>query len=1001
MRAPLASLRLVAAATALAASTLLLGVHAAHAADSAKRLSEYSLTNWTEEDGPFPFGVLCITQDRDGYLWLGGRSGLIRFDGNSFEVWRGNEPLPSERLSNLIAARDGSLWLGFGTVGAVTQIADGHAHTFTIADGLAGGPANTVYEDADGSIWVGSYNGLSHYVNGAWTRIAEAEGIPADESVAAVLRDRAGRLWVGTGAGLYRRDGAGRPFQRISAIAIAAFAEDAAGAIWGADREAGFQLLHGTPAVVPVADPASHPGAGRGLLVDRQGSLWVATRGAGLMRLSDGQVERLTRVDGLGSDDVRDVFEDRDGVVWIATRRGLSRLTERSVRSVAPGVARDAFVYAVTSTADGSVWTATAEGLVRARAGREQLFGTEHGLPARIVTALHEDRAGALWAATTRGVARWNGRRFDAVRGGAEQLQSVASMTSDRRGRIWLSDQSKGLFTWSGGSLARVDDALRGRKQPYFVYADHADRIWVGFWDTGIARFDPDGRTTAYSTAEGVPGGNVSVIHEDRAGHIWAGTERGLATFDGQRFVPLTERGLPESGYVSIVEDEKGFVWLATGVGLLRLGAEELARAAADRSYRIQYALYGADDGLSGHASRPGMPSSTVRDDGSLLFVTSVGLALVDPEHLRQRPTSGRVRIERITADGQDVDTSGAIALAPRTSRLQVDYSVLSLAGLSKARFRYRLDGFDRSWIDADDRRQALYTNLPPGDYAFRVVTASDTGWNESGATLRFTLKPAFYQRPAFYAAVTLLAAGAVWLAWIRRLSLVRRQYSLILAERARMGRELHDTLLQSLVGVALEFDDIAEQLDPDASALRQQVRQIRQRVEHYIREARGSIWNLRSPTLETKDLAAALHEAGELGTMHHGIDFRFVVTGRPVRLEMAVEEQLLRIGQEAVSNAVRHAGPETIRVSLHYGADATVLTVEDDGRGFDVEAAEGITDHWGLTTMRERALQAKGRFSLLSEAGRGTTVTVAVARPERKGFRFPGRWRRSAEQPA
>lgn len=972
----------------------------ASASGAAKRLSEYSLTNWTEEDGPFPFGVLCIAQDRDGYLWLGGRSGLIRFDGNSFEVWRGSEPLPSERLSNLIAARDGSLWLGFGTVGAITRIVDGHARTFTTKDGLAGGPANIVYEDRDGSIWVGSYNGLSHFAGGFWTHVSVPDGIPADEPVAAVLRDRAGRLWVGTGAGLYRRDQEPGPFERVSGSAIAALAQDAAGAIWGADRESGFQLISGTPTVPLVTSAASHAGAGRGLLVDRQGSLWVATRGAGLMRLSDGGVERLTRVDGLGSDDVRDVFEDRDGAVWIATRRGLSRLTERSVRSVAPTLARDAFVYAVTSTPDGSVWTATAEGLARTHAGREWLYGPEHGLPARIVTALHADRAGVLWAATTRGVARWTGARFEAAGGGVEQLQSVASMTSDHRGRLWLSDQARGLFMWARGTLTRASDALRDRKQPYYVYADRADRVWVGFWDTGIARFDPDGTVTTYSTLDGVPGGNVSVIHEDRAGHLVVGTERGIAVFDGQRFSSLSERGLPESGYVSIIEDERGFVWLAAGIGLLRLSPGELDRVARERGSRIQYTLYGADDGLNGHASRPGMPSSAVRDDGSLLFVTSAGLALVDPGNLRERPTTGRVRIERITADGQSIDTAGPIALAPRTSRLQIDYSVLSLAGVAKARFRYRLDGFDKSWIDADDRRQALYTNLPPGEYAFRVVTATDTGWNESGATVGFTMRPAFYQRPVFYAGVAVLVLGAIWLAWIRRLSLVRQQFSLILAERARMGRELHDTLLQSLVGVALEFDDISEQLDPNASALRQQVKQIRQRVEHYIREARGSIWNLRSPTLETKDLAAALHEAGELGTMHHGIDFGFEVTGRPVRLDLSTEEQFLRIGQEAVSNAVRHGRPETIRMSLHYSVESAVLTVDDNGCGFDVSAAEGIADHWGLTTMRERARQVNARFSLQSEPGRGTTVTVSVTRAQARAPRLSGRWRRTA-QPA
>ncbi|MGE3958683.1 MAG: two-component regulator propeller domain-containing protein [Vicinamibacterales bacterium] len=955
----------------------------AGAASSVKRLSEYSLTNWNEEDGPFPFGVLCIAQDRDGYLWLGGRTGLIRFDGSTFEVWHGSAPLPAERLSSLIATRDGALWLGFGTMGAVTQIRDGAVRTFGVSDGLAGGPVSVVYEDLDGTIWVGSYNGLSQYRDGAWTTFEKA-GVPA-EPVSAILRDRRGALWVGTPAGLYRQPAAGAPFARIDHEPVAALAQDQAGAIWGSDRAVGFRLLDGTPAFRDPQPPSTHAGAGRGLLVDRAGSLWVTTRGAGLMRLADGRLERLSHVDGLGSDDVRDVFEDRDGIIWIATRRGLSRLTERSIRSFTIAPARDAFVYAVASTRDGSVWTATADGLARTRDGRDELFGTGQGLPAGIVTALHEDAGGVLWVATTRGLARWSGARFEPLATGAEELRSVGSMTSDRRGRIWICDQSKGLFIWDHGMLTRPAWSPRDRKVPYSIHADSIDRVWVGFWDTGVAMFDPDGRVTLHTVGDGVPEGGVAVIHEDRAGRIWVGTERGVAVFEGTSFQPLPAGGLPESAYVSVVEDRQGFIWLASGTGLLRLSPRELERASSNPGYRLQYTLYGADDGLNGRASRPGMPSAAVRADGSLLFVTSAGVALVDPEHLRERPSAGRVRIERIVADGQVMDASAPITLPPRTSRLQVDYSTLSLAGVSKARFRYRLDGFDSDWNEVGDRRQALYTNLPPGNFTFRVVTADDVGWNASGAMVGVAVRPAFYQRPAFYAGAVLLVGAGIWAAWILRLRHVRRQYSLILAERARMGRELHDTLLQSLVGVALEFDDIAEQLDPEASPLRRQVAQVRQRVEHYIREARHSIWNLRSPTLETKDLASALREAGELCATHQGIDFRFTVTGRPVRMDATLEEQFLRIGQEAVNNAVRHAQPDTVRMALHYGADATSLTIEDDGCGFDVGGASHATDHWGLTTMRERARQVQARFTLFSEVGVGTTVTVIVPRPERR----------------
>jgi signal transduction histidine kinase len=298
-----------------------------------------------------------------------------------------------------------------------------------------------------------------------------------------------------------------------------------------------------------------------------------------------------------------------------------------------------------------------------------------------------------------------------------------------------------------------------------------------------------------------------------------------------------------------------------------------------------------------------------------------------------------------------------------------------------KTRFRYRLDGFDSGWVDAGNRRQALYTNLPPGDYAFHADVSSDEGrWSETEALWAFSIAPRFYQTWWFYGVVAVAAAGFIWGAWALRVRQLRRQFSLVLGERVRLSRELHDTLLQSLVGVALEFDAVSKSIDSTPEVAKARVVRIRERVEEYIREARRSIWSLRSPALETGDLVEALRDGATRAMSDQPVELEFSVTGVPQRYASDVEHQLMRIGQEAVLNAARHAHAQTIRMHLDFGPQTVALRVADDGQGFDLQrTAEGTTDHYGITTMRERAEQVGGHVTITSQPGHGTLVEAVV----------------------
>jgi signal transduction histidine kinase len=294
--------------------------------------------------------------------------------------------------------------------------------------------------------------------------------------------------------------------------------------------------------------------------------------------------------------------------------------------------------------------------------------------------------------------------------------------------------------------------------------------------------------------------------------------------------------------------------------------------------------------------------------------------------------------------------------------------------------FRYRLDGFDTTWVDAGTRRQAYYTNLAPGIYQFRVTSDNNGVTNDLGAALTLTIVPAIYQTTWFRLAVISLLTLTALSAWQLHLRQVRRRFGLVFEERARVAREIHDTLLQSLVGVAMQFGTLDNEIAEAPQAAAARATRLREQIEMQIREARQSIWDLRSPILRTKTLAMALAEAGAALVSETLIRFDLRVIGKPRSANLLIDETLLRIGQEAISNAVRHGQPALVRARLRYGDDTIVLTVIDDGFGFNVDQrSPDRPNHYGLLSMRERARIVGAQFTLVSQIGQGTSVEVCV----------------------
>ena len=965
------------ACTLLALSAL---VAPAYSAAPPVALSDYIVTSWTTKDGLPSDVIWTIAQDRDGYLWLGTNGGLVRFDGVRFVAWNavGGAALPRAAVRSIVSAHDGSLWVGFGfnETGGVAHIRGGQMRLYGERAGLVRGAINALIEDVDGTIWTGTNTGVFRLRQDRWEAVGPSLGLPTDR-VDSFYVDKPGALFVGTAAGVFRRQPKTRTFQRVDSPDDAppvfrGFGEDRSGRIWVTDPVVGFRVLGDRKT------PARERGRGNTLLHDRDGNLWVTTMGEGIWRVSRGPDGELTTVERARAPGARAIFEDRDGQIWAGNGDGLIRLAKPKVTPVTDL----GLVYGVQTTTDGAIWVTTPDSVIRfEQPSTSREFRAELRQPG--IRTLRVDEHGALWVATSSSLIRClDGRQTFPLPPGAG-LNRINSIASDWRGGLWISDRDRGLFTWNPERPLTVKPvADLGATRITTMMTGTDGRLWFAATSGRIGVIDRSGTIRTYGPENDVGPGPFTGLYEDSRHILWTGASDGLRALVGGRFVHVNQSRGFRVGVVSMVEDLDGDLWLGTGSGIVCITRAELDKAIAQPKYEVYARVFdAAADGLAGLPVTFGNPSEVREPSGRLWFVTGRGLTAFDPRVLKNARVPTDVKIESAQVDEHPIDVTDAIRLPAGTARLAIDYSVLDLQTPWRTRFRYQLVGFDNQWIDAGTHRQAIYTHLPPGDYRF-VVSASnaDGSWSDGSAGWRFAMAPMFYQTYVFYALCAVALGVSTWAAWQVRVRRIRRQFALLIGERARLSREIHDTLLQSLVGVALQFDALGANLNP-ASAERQQLVRIRKQVEEYIREARHSIWNLRKPVIGRRDLPAAIREAALRVTAGQSIGFEFAVDGTPFPCSPETDEQLVRICQEAVLNAIRHANPTNIRVELRYEHDAIVLRVIDDGRGFDPETTVPLeaAGHYGLVSMRERAAQVGGIFTLTTSPPAGTAIEARV----------------------
>ncbi len=948
---------------------------------------------WGMEDGLPDNRITGIAQSADGYLWLGTGEGLVRFDGVRFTRRNRSDSVATPLFQPLLADHLGRLWVTTAG-GGLAFYTGGHFRPATPGTPRIDGGIRQLSEAASGGFWVVSGR------DSAWSwrdgrLVAAPWSSLSPTGIRALHQDPAGRVWIATGGRGVIRLESGTPRgittrNGLSDDDVWTILETRDGTLWFGTSAGVTRWRQGKATVFRL-------GAGRiaatVLAEDQEGAIWVGTSGDGLYRIAGDKVASITSAEGLSADQVLAIDVDREGSIWVGTEDGLDRFERTAVQALTAEEGLPLGAPGALAWSDGTLWIApvtgglfraepSADGLGRGGSVRFVPVATQTLTGDRVLALAPDRRGGGVWAGRGSGGLMHLGStavQSFATRDGLASGR-VTALLEDRHGTVWVGTDS-GLNRLSDHRITtyRKREGLLGASVRCLL-EDRRGALWIGL-TRGLAKIEGDS-ISSYTAKSALGGREVFSLLEDTSGTIWAGLSAGLTrVHDGQLTAIGPEQGLAERTVRGLELDRGGDLWLAGDEGISRVSLAELNAVADGRLDRVHPVLYGPEEGLPGSNAASGVaPNSLHAPDGRLWFSFSRGIALVDPSQLRRNPVPPPVHIEALNVDGRNLPLADQVTIPTHARRIELRFTALSLLAPRQVRFRYMLDGVDRQWMEAGAPRTATYTHLRPGHYRFHVLAANNDGvWNEAGAELTLRVPPAFYQAWWFYGLLVLAGVATTYAALRARHRRVEARFALVLAERTRIAREIHDTLLQGFTGITLQLQALVARLTQSGEA-REQFERVLALADAALAEARRAVWDMRSPELESQGLVDALIGAARAAVDGSGIELRTRVSGKPRRLMPVAEAALFRIGREATANAVKHADANVIELDLAYHHRSVRLSVRDDGRGIQPEKDTGAhSGHWGVIGMQERAEQAGGRLTITPAAGGGTKVVVTI----------------------
>jgi ligand-binding sensor domain-containing protein/signal transduction histidine kinase len=957
----------------------------ARALDPNRLLSQYVREQWTTESR-FPGGAVNgIAQTADGYLWIGTDIGLIRFDGLNFRPVSFTSITTALNITILQLLTDarGTLWIrpegaylvsqkggefesvrhGLYAITAMSKdshdgvlVSDIEQGTFRFrADdvqklGPASPPVISLAETAEGKIWIGTLgDGLFLLTDGRLTKVSA--GL-SDRKINCLL-PIGEELWVGTDTGLYHGNSNG--FRRVK-----------------------LPPFLGSVQVLSI-------------LRDRDSNIWVGTA-RGLLRINEKGISFSEESELRGDGGINVLFEDREGNLWIGGARGLGRIRDSAFVTYS-SVNDPRFEHGGPTYVDqeGRIWFAPAQGgLYVLQNGRAQPVTS---IPARDVVYSISGRADEVWVGRQRG-----GLTRLRFRNGSIAGQSYTVANGLAQNSAYAVYESRDGSVWAGMLNGGVSKLKDGHFTTYTMTNGLASNTVSSILETldgamwfatpgGLSSFS-NGQWRTYTTVEGLPSLEVNCLFEDSSGTLWSGTSAGLAFFASNRFqIPHESPDVLRKQIVGMAEDKSGRFWIATSDHVLRVPRDKLLSGVVQGA---DVREYGQADGLESTGGVKRSRSVVSDSAGRIWFSLSRGLSVVNPSQITDYSLPALPHIETITADNNTANLATSVRIPPSPRRITFEYTGLSLAVPGRIQFRYFLEGFDSSWSQPVAAREAVYTNLGPGSYRFRLVASNSEGlWNGPETAIALNVAPAYYQTYGFRLSCIAAFLGMLAAAYQLRLRQLSREFNAGLEarvnERTRIARELHDSLLQGFQGLMFRLQAVRDLLPGRASEAMQVLDIALERGDKAIAEGRDTVSDLREPIMGDSDIAQALTALGEELALQSGnglvprVDV--LLEGKQRELNPILRDEIYRIAREALRNAFRHARAQKIEAEITYSDSEFLLNVRDDGRGIDPEVANqgARAGHWGLPGMSERAKSFGGKLGVWSEHGAGTEIELAV----------------------
>ena len=907
---------------------------------------------WTFKDGAPQAYALARTND--GFLWIGGPSGLYRFDGRRFELFHSpfGEQLPSTPVRALYAPRAGGLWIGY-YFGGASFLYQGRVRNYGEEVAATSGSITGFIQDKDDGLWATGTTGLWRFDQIHWERVGTEWDLPI-KGIPQVAVDRDGNLWVGDGGKLFRLPRGGRHFQLVQQnlgnnrgmaplVSERPWQVDAEGNIWLGGLK-GLDRFYYTPLAKVQYPDLHYPMT---IAADSEDARKIWLGGPGLYRTEGTKAEPL--LEDPESFFVQFFLRASDDTLWVGSNSGL--------------------------------WHQTGSRMPPSRNPDEQ--------------DLVFDLRKALWKATDRS---WE---FVALPPEvADKAPFLQAITQDRRGGIWVSLGRHGLYRLADGVWTSKGGHNDLRTGVVSEFTDGLGRVWFGYLRSELAVLDGD-NVRVFGRSDGLHVGNITAI-QGHGPHVWIGGEFGIQQFDSGTFksISAADNDLLR-GISGIIETSDGDLWLNGFSGIFHIRRSELAMGLKDQAYRVKGEQFGRQSGLATPAThiRP-LPSAFEGTDGRLWFSTTSDVFWLDPAHSAHPAVSPPITIQSVSADGKFYPSDHPYTFPAHTSDVQIGYAAVNLSDPDAVHFRYELEEIDADWHEATLATPVTYRNLAPGHYHFRASATNANGdWTDAVARAEFTILPAFYQTGWFISIIVLLAALLLWLTFSWRLARAKAQMRALLdervTERERIARELHDTFLQGVQGLMLRFQSAMERI-PTSQPARELMESALDHADAVIAEGRDRVSQLRTMQQAASDLPNALQALGESLVRDAHAKFELTVEGVRSPLNPVVSDEIQSIAREALVNATRHAQAKQIDVTVTYGRSILTVNIVDDGVGFDAEAVtkRGPSGHWGLKGMRERAGKLHAHVKLSSRPGAGTAVELTV--PAAVAFGRAARdWRR------